>query len=317
VIAILAATLALAAPAPEGKPSIRATATPSVTEVALGGTFSVEVEASGPPGIVWTFPDQAGNDDVEIRAPAAGGPASSSPPAPGVPRPDARRYDAAVYALNDVQLPPITVKYRLADGTEGETVTAPVPLRVLSVLPKDPKERKLADIRGPLAVPIGPAFWGAAGGALALAAAAIWLLRRRRRPEAAPPAVAVQPPDAEARAALDRLAASEDLARGAYRAFYIALAEVAKRYLERRLDAPVLEMTSSEMLAFLGDHPHGRGLVSSVRDLATAADHVKFARGAAAQDEARRHLGAVRQMIDALEGNLRPSPSGSPGEKVA
>jgi hypothetical protein len=313
ILSFLVATLTLAASAGQQEPSIRAIATPSKTEVALGDSFSVEVKASGPTGIVWSFPDQAGNDDVEVRTPASPG----SPQPTDGRRPEGRRYEATAYALDDVEVPPITVKYRLADGTEGETATAPVPLRVLSVLPKDPKERKLADIRGPLAVPIGPVFWAAAGGALVLVAVAVWLFRRRRRSEATPMVVAAQPADAEARDALDRLAASDDLARGAYRAFYIALADVAKRYLERRLDAPVLEMTSSEMLAFLREHSHGRTLVPSVRDLATAADHVKFARGSAAHDEAQRHLGAVRQMIDALEGSLRTSPTDSPGEKVA
>jgi hypothetical protein len=314
ILHVLVTTLALAAPTSATEPSIQAIATPSKTELALGDSFAIEVKATGPAGIVWSFPDEAGNDEVEIRTSVS----SVSPPPRDEARPDVHRYDAAVYALSDVSVPPITVRYRLPDGTEGETTTAAVPLRVLSVLPKDPSDRKLADIRGPLAVPIAPAFWAAAAGALVLGVAAVWLLRRRRRREVAPLVVATrQPPDAEARAALDRLAASEDLAQGAYRAFYIALAEVAKRYLERRLEAPVLEMTSSEMVAFLKEHPHGRGLVPSIRDLATAADHVKFARGLAAHDEARRHLGAVRQMIDTLEGSLRPSPSDSPGEKVA
>ena len=39
----------------------------------------------------------------------------------------------------------------------------PIPLRVASVLPKDPKEQKLADIRGPVSLAIGRAFWIAAG----------------------------------------------------------------------------------------------------------------------------------------------------------
>jgi hypothetical protein len=71
------------------------------------------------------------------------------------------------------------------------------------------------------------------------------------------------------------------------------------------------------MLAFLREHPRGQSLVPSVRDLATAADLVKFARGAAAHEEARRHMGAVRNMVDALEASLRPNPSDSSGEKVA
>jgi hypothetical protein len=92
---------------------------------------------------------------------------------------------------------------------------------------------------------------------------------------------------------------------------------VAKRYLERRLEAPVVEMTSSEMVAFLREHPHGRAIATSVRDLATAADHVKFARGDAAREEAQRHLAATQRVIDVIEEGLRPSPSDAPGERVA
>jgi hypothetical protein len=207
---IVVAALALASPAAGAEDPIRASATPSKTEVALGDAFTVEVEASGPAGIVWSFPDQAGNDDVEIRTPEERAPAS-----PGVRRPGAHRYEARVYAVADVQLPPITVKYRLADGTVGETATAAVPLRVLSVLPKDPNERRLADIRGPLPVSIDPIFWAVSGGALVMVAAlVVWLSKRRRRDEAKPPLVAAQTPDAEARAALDRLVASGVLARG-------------------------------------------------------------------------------------------------------
>ncbi len=220
-------------------------------------------------------------------------------------------------ALNDVSLPPIKVRYRLADGTEGEAATEAVPIHVLSVLPKDPGERKLADIRGPLSVAVGGAFWAALAGLVVLLAILVtWLIKRHRAPETAvTPATPPQSPDAEARAALDRLAASDLLTRGEYRAYYIALTDIAKRYLERRLQAPVLEMTSSEMVSFLRDHPSGKAHATAARDLATAADLVKFARGSAVFDEARRHMAGVRQIIDSLETQLRPTPL--PGEKTA
>jgi hypothetical protein len=137
-----------------------------------------------------------------------------------------------------------------------------------------------------------------------------WLRRRRRKGrepvEAPTPRLS---PEAEALAALDRLQASGVLARAEYRPFYIALAEIAKRYLERRLDAPVLEMTSSEAVAFLRDHAHAATLAPVVRELATAADQVKFARGKGQAEEAERHLAAVRQLVTTLEARLQPPPA--------
>jgi hypothetical protein len=226
-------------------------------------------------------------------------------------------YEAAVFAVSRVELPAISVKYRLPDGSEGELASAPVPLRILSVLPKDPAEQKLADIRGPISLPVGAPFWlGVAGLALLLAVVGVcWWRRRRRRAPAGPLPAQQGPPDVEARAALDRLAASGAVGRGEYRPFYISLTEIAKRYLERRLEAPVLEMTSSEMLGYLRDHPHGCAFAALLRDLTGAADQVKFAGGRGQAEEAQRHLAAVRQVVDALEAKLRPPAAER--EKVA
>lgn len=289
----------LAAAAAGAEDAPRVSATVSKTEVTVGETFTVEVAAEGPPGAVFTFPAEAGNEDVVLRTP----PGSGEEPSPAA----GHRYQAAVFAIGDAAVPAIPVKFRLGDGSEGEVQTEPVPLRVASLLPKDPAEQKLADIRGPGPLAIGRGFWLAlAAAALVVAAAlALWLLRRRRPPAEARPAAAELAPDVEARRALDALAASGRVARGEYRAFYIALVDIAKRYLERRLGAPVLEMTSAETVAFLRDGPHGE-LLPVVRDLALAADQIKFARGHGVAAEAERHLEAVRGLVKTLESRLRP-----------
>lgn len=280
-------------------PAVTVTATASKAEVSLGEAFVVQVTAKGPAGTDWTFPAGLGDDKLELTSlPAAGAPAA----------PGSHRYRAQAFALGDLSLPPITVRYRLPDGNAGEAKTDPVPLRVLSVLPRDPKQQVLADIRGPVSIPIGRAFWvGFAGLMLLLGALTVWLLRRRRR-EAPVPAVPPLAPDAEAISALDRLAAEDLLGRNQGRAFYIALVEVIKRYLTRRLDAGILEMTSSEAAALLRDHPIGRDVLARSRELFGAADQVKFARGQALRKEGERHLAAAREIVRTLEERLRPAP---------
>lgn len=275
------------------------TASVSKSDLKVGETFTVELTASGPAGATFTFAKAAGGDSVDLReaTPAPGAP----PPPPGV-----QRYDAIAVALGDVELPAMEVPYRLADGSAGTVKTEPVKLHVESGLPKDPKQQKLADIRGPLSLSIGAAFWIALGIVAALAAAlAVWLMRRRRPPATAlaEPEVA---PDVEALRALDRLAGAGLVERAEFRAYYIALADVAKRYLERRLGAPVLEMTSAEMAAFLRDHGQAGPFATAMRELAGAADHVKFARGSSLEDEARRHLQAARALVAGIEEKLRP-----------
>ena len=219
-----------------------------------------------------------------------------------------------------MEIPPIPVRYRLPDGTEGEASSEAIALKVVSLLPKDQEQQKLADIRGPLEVGIGRAFWVAL-----VVGSRCW--RRRsssgscagggRREAPAPVPVPELPADAEALRALDALLASGLLSRGEYRPFYIQLAVVAKRYLERRLGAPVLEMTSAETLAFLRGHPHGGDLLPVVRDLAEAADRIKFAKGQGLAQEAERHLAAVRALVPALEAKLRPAATAATEGKAA
>jgi hypothetical protein len=290
-------------------------ATTSKTEVSVGETFTIELKATGPPGTTYTFPGEAVTDVFELRAQGADPNATGSP----APEPGTRRYEVAVYALGEADVPPIPVRYRLADGAEGEASSEAISLKVASLLPKDPQAQKLADVRGPSPVTIGRAFWVALAAAVVLVAALVaWLVRRRKAKEA-PRAVAHPelPPDAEALRALDALAAAGLLPRGEYRSFYIQLATVAKRYLERRLGAPVLEMTTAETLAFLRGHAHGGALVPVVRDVAEAADRVKFAKGQGLSPEAERHLAAVRALVPALETRLRPPAAEPAGEGKA
>lgn len=292
-------------PPPAGPVTVAATA--SKAEVTVGEVFTVDLKATGPAGTRYTFPGEASDDAVELRTPPAGGSAA----APSDPA--SHRYQASLYALGEVTIPSVPVRYRLPDGTGGQAASAPLTLKVVSLLPKDPQQRKLADIRGPLSVSVGRAFWVALAVALLCAAVlTAWLVRRARRkraPVVTP--VAPMPADAEARAALAALAARSLAARGEYRAFYIELAGVAKRYLERRLSAPVLEMTTAETLAFLRDHPHGDALLAPLRDVAAAADAIKFAKGDGLAAEAERHLAAVRELVTRLEARLQPpAPEG-------
>ncbi len=314
---LLAGATAAPSPAPAeaspAPPPVAVKATASKAEVTVGETFTVELKATGPAGTTYTFAGEAASDAFELRTPPA--PAGASP----APEPGTHRYEAAVFALGEAQVPPIPVRYRLPDGTEGEASSAPVSLKVVSLLPKDAQQQKLADIRGPQPVGIGRAFWVALAVAVALLAAIVaWLVRRRRRaevPGAAP--VPELPPDAEALRALEALGASGLLARGEYRPFYIALAAVAKRYLERRLGAPILEMTTAETLAFLRGQPHGGDLLPVVRDLAEAADRIKFAKGQGLAPEAERHLAAVRALVPALEARLRAAADAAAEGKAA
>lgn len=294
LIALLNAAPVLGA----GEP--KAVATASKTRVSVGETFIVEVRASGPAGTTFAFPAGAAADTFELRT-AAFGP---NPLPPGT-----FRYETRVFALGEARVPPIPIECRGPDGKTSVVQTAAIPLVIVSLLPRDKGEQKLADVRAPVAVPIGRAFWIALIAMLVVLGALAWWIVTRRRgaaPVLAAPVPEVEP-DEEARRSLDALVASGRLSRGEYRPFYIELTGIAKRYLERRMGAPIAEMTTAEMLAHLRSNPHGADLAPTVRDLAGAADQIKFARGAGLTEEAERHLAATRATIVTLEARLRPA----------
>jgi hypothetical protein len=309
VCLVFALAAAHAAPAPVSPASagpVTVTAVASKHEVTVGEAFTIDVKVRGPAGATYTFAGEASAEQLELR---------TLPPSPDAAAPElgAHRYEATAFTLGELRVPPIPVRYTLADGTVGEAASLPLTIKVGSLLPKDPAQQALADIRGPARVSIGSAFWWTLGLGLAvLAALLLVLLRRRRRARA--PLLAPRPeqsPDVEALHALDALHGEALPARGELRPFYIRLSVIAKRYLERRLGAPVLEMTSAETLAFLRGHPYGDDLLPVVRDLAEAADRVKFARGQGLVPEAERHLTSVRALVPALEAKLRPA-AGAP-----
>jgi hypothetical protein len=275
---------------------IRVVAKAAATEVSVGQRFIVTIDASGPAGTSWTFPAETGDEKVALRA------APTQPPGGS-----AFAYEAAAFAVGEVSVPGTKVKYRLADGREGEATTEPIPLQIVSLLPKEEAERALVDIRGPVKLPLGAFFWGGLAAAAAVLALAVMLLRRRRRPKpVVTPSRPDLPPDVEALTALDALAASDLIAAADLKPFYVALAEIAKRYLERRLGAPVLEMTSAEAVTFLRDNVTARELTPPLRDLMLAADQIKFACGHSERATAERHVAAVRAMVTLLEARLRP-----------
>src|SRR5262249_28099938 len=103
--------------------AVSVTAEPSQSQLGVGEPFAVWLKANGPSGASYTFPGELVSDNLELRsvAPDAG----ASPEPPGL-----HCYQAAAYALGSVELPSLTVRYRLADGTSGEASTQPVTLQV-------------------------------------------------------------------------------------------------------------------------------------------------------------------------------------------
>ena len=252
--------------------AVRATARADKSEVTVAEAFTVEVEASGPAGTVFTFPPAAQTETAELaslagRTPgpdapgASDAPAGASRPTPGPRTSTAMKPGSSPWARRRFPSCACATASRTAPKAK-RWPTGPT-VKVGSLLPKGEEEQPLADIRPPVPLTVAPVFFAALAALLLVGGRLGTLLwRRLRRPaaEAAPIPVPDVPADVEARQALDRLARADHFAQGDGRGYYIALSLIAKRYLERRLGAPVVEMTTAEMLAFLRESSRSRAL---------------------------------------------------------
>ncbi len=263
---------------------------PSTANVSIGEKFEVTVELKGPRGATYDFPKEISDGSVELIQ-------SQPPTADGV-----AVYNAQAFAMGkDGRIPEIEIQYTSADGSRGSVKSAPVPLNVVSTLDPNEQNPAPADFAPPVPVLVSRAFWIVAGLATILVLAGLVLLARRLRfprkledPKVTPATT----PEEEAMAGLDRLVAS----RAALdpKTFYIQIVQILKQYLERRLEAPVLEMTSTETLGFVKNHAWTAPHAVALRDLVASADLVKFG-GSSDASNADRQIQFVRDMVGRID----------------
>ena len=186
------------------------------------------------------------------------------------------RFTVLTLESGEVQLPAIPVAVTRADGTRTTVDAGPVTLTVLSLMRGEFDPTAIRDIKGPVAIDVGWAWWwivaGCAAGAMAaLAAFTLW---RRRARRIVPPL----PAHEWALSALDALDRDGLPASGQTHAYWVRLSDIVREYMERRFDIHAPDRTTAEFLAEAGAHAalsedHRRLLAQFLR----TADMVKFA----------------------------------------
>jgi hypothetical protein len=231
----------------------------------------------------------------------------------------------AAYQPGELTLPPIPVTYIGSGGHVRSRSTAPVPVKITSLLANEP-DPKLKDPAGPVTVwkqDLTQAWIAGAVGAAGLGALLALAIRRRLRNRAAHrPAPPPRPPHEIALEQLDLLATS-GLGNGAdLKAFYFRLSDILRDYLGGRFGFLALEMTTEELMDEL-NRRGPRGLVmGEVAGWLGGCDLVKFAKLEPSEFEARGALETAIRMVESTRP--RPEPQvgegraiSSPGEAVS
>ncbi len=203
------------------------------------------------------------------------------------------QFALTAFELGEIELPSFTVVVTSPDSTSAVSlVTDSWTVTVASVGPDEAGD--IRDIKGPLAIPrnwllLVPWILVSA----ALAGGAYWLYRRiKRRPQPAVDATPTpaRPPHEVAFEMLDRLAASGLLEQGEIKAYYIAVSEIVRRYIEGRYGVDALEMATYEVLQHLEAMGVPPGIRSQFDLFLGDCDLVKFAKY-------RPEIGACREIV--------------------
>jgi hypothetical protein len=268
-------------------------------KVKVGEPFHVLVDATAKPDVLVNLPASwdAGSFEVVGRSELASADGTE------------RRWDLTVVAWKPGKstLPPIPITYvSKGKGEVKQIATASLDIEVTPVL-EDPEKAELAANAAPVEVYVkdwtlayvtgGVAGALLAGGAGVLIGRAVARRRRRARPVVR--AVDLRPAHEIALGRLAELERSGALDQVDRRPFYFAVTEIVRDYLGRRFEIDALDMTSTELLDALGRSPAAPEAQRDVARWLGACDLVKFARVAAARDEAAGALAAARALVEA------------------
>jgi hypothetical protein len=209
-------------------------------------------------------------------------------------------------------LPGLEVPYRDPMGQRLALKTPPLTVTIQEV-PPGPKDK--GDIRGMIGV-LGPTAWSPWGWVLVaslISALCILLWRKRKRALQGPPPPPPIPADERALEKLRKLAASDYLATGKLKEYYIAISDIVREYIEGVFQVMALERTTNEIMRDLRKNAQmATEQQLQLRELLDNCDLVKFAKFRPDAAEAgQAHACAVRfveETWDALWDTDEPPP---------
>ncbi|MDZ4754558.1 MAG: hypothetical protein SGJ11_08680 [Phycisphaerae bacterium] len=289
---------AVEATAPGEHGTVQLHAVPSVVEVGLPITLTVDVVRTDGATTLPPVPIQIGDFDVAPLSP---------------PRVEnghvIATYRLTTLASGAVTLPSFSLP--LAEGDDAPVIASPeLTLQVTSLIGEDDDPANFRDIKSRLDLVPRAARWPwYAGGAAALSvlALAAWLLATRQKRPTRP-----MTPAAIALAAIDALERESLPATGRVHEFYVRLADVIRAYVEGRFGIRAPELTTQEFLrearrsSAIAD-THQMLLARFLRN----ADMVKFAGAKPDGEECAGSVTIARQFVQESQ-QISPSVIDAP-----
>lgn len=208
-------------------------------------------------------------------------------------------FEITTFTTGDYQIPPITIKYSTATGELNSVVTDAIAIKVNSLLTGEEGE-DIKPLRGPKDFASKIPIWMiAAGAALIVAILVFWYLyRRARRPiDLGKEPIDERLPWEIALEELSALKASDLVAKGEYKEYYLRLSEIFRRYLERRYGIQALERTTYEIIIEFRSLALEKSEEEVIYHFLDECDMVKFAKHDPTQEDITRHFETAREFV--------------------
>jgi len=211
-------------------------------------------------------------------------------------------YIISTFETGEFEIPPVEVRYTIPPDTEEFIIkTESINITVESLKPSE--EGDIRDIKPPWDIeknwrPL--LFYGLLGLlAAVLGIGAIMYIRKRRRGETLLPRKREpeRPPHEIAYEELKRLEDSGLLKKGKIKIYYSEIADIIRRYTEKRFQIEAMELTTSQLLSAL-ENIQEESLIELYRELLELCDLVKFAKFS---PEAGRHIKTMQQAREIVD----------------
>lgn len=209
--------------------------------------------------------------------------------------------DITSYHIGKRTIPPIEIKYReKGEGNWKTLKTSEITFTVESVLPRNVRLQDIRDIKGPI-YPFSflkLIMWAIA--AFIAAWLAVKLLKKliRKKPPKLPHELAVEALEA---------ARAEFSKTGDVKAYYVAISDAVRKYIETVFKLRAPEMTTQEFLSSLGaSWKIFAGYKELLKAFMEACDLVKFARHTPSREEIDSVFTSAKKFIEETKGEYVP-----------
>lgn len=278
----------------------------SATDVTIGDIVTVRISVRHPESIKIAFPTtEATWGDWIVRAAKQLIPENADR---GLIE-DVLEMQLTIYKTGEFQIPALSIEVVNPTGQKSTLTSDQAKVSVRSVLTSKDETLKEIKPQADIAPDYKPFLLLLA--ALASAAYFIYLLvkwlKRRHKPGTAL-IQDTRTPEEIAREAIRQLLARKLIEDGKFKAFYLELSEIIKRFLGTRLNVPSLERTTREFTRDLRSTDIVEDQYRLIQDFLENCDLVKFAKYRPTAEEVQEAIGQADVIIGATGTKTKPVP---------